>query len=60
VLVVTAKDLTAQERMKLKGDVERVMQKGTSGVEELLRELGRILPDSIERSRSGRQEQVSP
>jgi len=54
VLVVTAKDLTAQERMQLDGGVQRVLQKGASGVEELLRELGRILPRSIERSRAAK------
>ena len=30
VLVVTAKDLTAEERGRLNGDVERVLQKGAS------------------------------
>jgi signal transduction histidine kinase/DNA-binding response OmpR family regulator len=47
VLVVTAKDLTAAERQTLYGDVERVMQKGTSTLDELLGELGRVLPRSI-------------
>jgi CheY-like chemotaxis protein len=51
VLVVTAKDLTAEERARLNGDVERVLQKGAAEVDELLRELGRILPRSIERGR---------
>ncbi len=52
VLVVTAKDLTAEERLRLNGDVEHVLQKGSSEVEALLQELGRILPGSIERGRS--------
>jgi hypothetical protein len=51
VLVVTAKDLTAEERARLNGDVERVLQKGAAEVDELLRELGRILPQSIDRGR---------
>ena len=52
MLVVTAKDLTAEERSRLNGDVERVLQKGGSGLEELLREIGRVLPGSIERGRT--------
>jgi CheY-like chemotaxis protein len=47
VLVVTAKDLSAAERQTLNGDVERVLQKGTSTLDELLSELGRVLPRSI-------------
>jgi len=49
VLVLTAKDLTVEERARLNGDVEHVLQKGTAEVQELLRELGRILPESIRR-----------
>ena len=52
VLVVTAKDLTAEERARLNGDVERVLQKGSSELNELLEEIGRVLPGSIARSRS--------
>jgi signal transduction histidine kinase/CheY-like chemotaxis protein len=52
VVVVTAKDLTAEERGRLNGDVESVLQKGASDVGELLRELARILPGSIARGRS--------
>jgi CheY-like chemotaxis protein/anti-sigma regulatory factor (Ser/Thr protein kinase) len=51
VLVVTAKDLTAEERSRLNGDVERVLQKGGAELDELLREIGRALPGSIERGR---------
>jgi CheY-like chemotaxis protein len=51
VLVVTAKDLTVAERSRLNGDVERVLQKGASELDELLREIGRILPGSIARGR---------
>jgi len=49
VLVVTAKDLSAEEHSRLNGDVERVLQKNASNLDDLLRELGRILPGSIER-----------
>jgi CheY-like chemotaxis protein len=51
VLVVTAKDLTLEERSRLNGEVERVLQKGGSELDELLKEIGRILPGSIERGR---------
>ena len=51
VLVVTAKDLTAEERSRLNGDVERVLQKGGSELEALLKEIGRVLPESIARGR---------
>ena len=49
VLVVTAKDLTAEDLSHLNGDVERVLQKDASKLDDLLKELGRILPGSIER-----------
>ena len=52
VLVVTAKDLTVEERSRLNGDVERVLQKSASELDELLREISRILPGSIERGRA--------
>jgi CheY-like chemotaxis protein/anti-sigma regulatory factor (Ser/Thr protein kinase) len=57
VLVLTAKDLTPEEHARLNGDVERVMQKRSSELSELLRELGRVLPQSIElgqRTNTGR------
>ncbi len=50
--VVTTKDLTAEERAGLNGDVERVLQKGAADLDELLREIGRVLPGSIERGRA--------
>jgi CheY-like chemotaxis protein len=59
VLVVTAKDLTPEERVRLKGDVESVLQKGASEVDELLQELGRILPIAIDRGRSAKLVSVS-
>jgi CheY-like chemotaxis protein len=51
VLVVTAKDLTAEDRARLNGDVEHVLQKGASELDALLQEIGRVLPGSIGRSR---------
>jgi len=49
VLVMTAKDLNAEDLQRLNGYVERVMQKSSSDLEELLGELGRMLPQSIAR-----------
>ena len=49
VLVLTAKDLTDEDRRRLNGEVERVMQKGAYGRDELLHEVGRLLAASIER-----------
>ena len=54
VLVVTAKDLTEEERARLNGEVERVLQKRAAELDDLLREIGRILPGSIARGRAKR------
>ena len=51
VLVVTAKDLTTEERDRLNGNVERVLQKGGDTLPELLRDIGRFLAVSIVRGR---------
>lgn len=53
VLVVTAKDLTADERARLNGHVERVMAKGSAELTELLGEIGQVLEVSITRRREG-------
>ena len=58
VLVVTAKDLTVEEHRRLSGDVERVMQKNASELGELLRELGRVLPRSIERGHQAKVREI--
>jgi signal transduction histidine kinase/DNA-binding response OmpR family regulator len=49
VLVVTAKDLTAEDRARLNGGVERILQK--SGRDEMLGEVGRALAGFVERGR---------
>jgi len=49
VLVLTAKDLSPEDHRLLNGHAERVMRKNASELDELLRELGRMLPRSIER-----------
>ena len=50
VVVITAKDLSAQERERLNGGVTRVLQKGASDMEALLQEIGRRLPAVVERA----------
>jgi len=49
VLVLTAKDLSVEDQQRLNGYVERVMMKNATELGELLRELARMLPRSIER-----------
>jgi CheY-like chemotaxis protein len=50
VLIITAKDLTADEQRRLNGDGARVLQKGAPALDELLREITRSLPGTRERS----------
>jgi signal transduction histidine kinase/DNA-binding response OmpR family regulator len=52
VLVVTAKDLTDDERFRLNGGVERIILKRGYGPEELQRELGHALAAFAERRRA--------
>ena len=54
VLIVTAKDLTAEDHLRLEGDVARVLQKGAPDLDDLLREVSRALVGSIERGRSNK------
>ncbi|HLJ92282.1 MAG TPA: response regulator, partial [Gemmataceae bacterium] len=42
VVVVTAKDLTAEDRQRLNGQADSIMQKGSYSREELLREIGQL------------------
>jgi CheY-like chemotaxis protein len=58
VLVLTAKDLTPEDQKALNGYVERVMRKNASELGELLYELGRMLPRSIERGRHVRSKEI--
>ncbi len=39
VVVITAKDITDEDRRRLNGQVEQIMQKGSDQPEELLAEL---------------------
>jgi len=58
VLVLTAKDLSVEDQKRLNGYVERVMQKNASELGELLRELGRMLPRSIERGQREKNKEI--
>jgi CheY-like chemotaxis protein len=44
VVIITAKDLTDEDRARLNGGVARIFRKGTIAREELLRELRPLLP----------------
>jgi len=47
VIVLTAKELTAEDRAALLGRVERILQKGTTGNDDLLRSIRTALEKSI-------------
>jgi signal transduction histidine kinase/DNA-binding response OmpR family regulator len=47
VVVITAKDLTAEDRRRLDGSVAHVLEKGTLSPEQLLNEMGRHLLKSV-------------
>ena len=49
VLVVTAKELTTEDRARLNGYVEKVLQKGASSRDALLREVGDLVAASMAR-----------
>jgi signal transduction histidine kinase/CheY-like chemotaxis protein len=58
VLVLTAKDLSVEDQKQLNGYVERVMRKSASELSDLLRELGRLLPRSIERGQHAKVKEI--
>jgi CheY-like chemotaxis protein len=43
IIVVTAKDLTSGERLRLNGYVSRILQKGAFQIEDLLSEVSRLV-----------------
>ena len=53
VVVLTAKDLTPDDRQRLNGYVERLLQKGTYSQEELLREVRNVVAVRLQPGRSG-------
>jgi len=52
VIVVTAKELSAQDRQRLNGSVEKILQKGAYSREELIREVRDLVKASIAAKRS--------
>ena len=58
VLVLTAKDLSVEDQKRLNGYVEQVMRKSACELSELLRELGRMLPRSIERGQHAKVKEI--
>ena len=44
VVVITARDLTDEDRKRLNGQVERIVRKGTASLDDLLREIRSHLP----------------
>jgi PAS domain S-box-containing protein len=49
IVVVTAKDLTAEDRLRLNGYVEKVLQKGAYSREELLAEVRDLVASVVEK-----------
>ena len=50
VVVVTARDLTDADRLRLNGNIERIIQK--TNRDDMLREVRNVLAKSVERQRS--------
>jgi CheY-like chemotaxis protein len=44
VIIITAKDLTDDDRRRLNGEVARIVQKGTTSAEDLLAEIRSLIP----------------
>jgi len=49
VIVMTAKELTVEDRQRLNGSVEKILQKGAYSREDLMREVVRLLGASVAR-----------
>ena len=49
VVVITAKELTAEDRLRLNGYVARILQKGAYTRDALLREVGDLVAASVAR-----------
>jgi CheY-like chemotaxis protein len=52
IVVITAKDLTREDRERLNGYVEKILQKGAYGRDQLLAEVRELVAQSIARRRS--------
>jgi signal transduction histidine kinase/CheY-like chemotaxis protein len=53
VIVVTAKDLSREDRERLNGSVQKILQKGAYGREQLLAEVRELVASSVARRRPG-------
>jgi CheY-like chemotaxis protein len=56
VVVLTAKDLTANDRQRLNGYVEQILQKGIYSRQELLREIQHLVTACVRSGRPRREE----
>ena len=56
VIVVTAKELSAEDRQRLNGSVEKILQKGAYSREELIREVRDLVKASLRRKSPGAKE----
>ena len=56
VIVVTAKELSAEDRQRLNGSVEKILQKGAYSREELIREVRDLVTASIRSKRPATKE----
>jgi len=52
IVVVTAKDLSPDDRERLNGHVQKILQKGTHGRDELLGEVRELVAASVARRRT--------
>jgi len=52
VVVITAKDLSGDDRDRLNGYVQKILQKGTHGRDELLADVRELVAASVARRRS--------
>jgi CheY-like chemotaxis protein len=52
VIVITAKELTADDRARLNGHVIRVLQKGMYSRDELLEQVSRLIAERIQKTPS--------
>jgi len=55
VVIITAKDLTAEDHERLNGSVVRILQKGTVDQEELLADVRALVAASIGRRKGGKE-----
>jgi DNA-binding response OmpR family regulator len=52
IVVLTAKDLTVEDRLRLNGYVEKILQKGAYGRDELLADVRELVARSAQEGRS--------